>query len=185
MYWPYISLEAFATTEFNETSESFHTLTRMSAWERFTGHEFRYLVCGVSKLMYPFFWGVASLYWVFRDNMVVSSSRLEISMNLFSLLSSLSLFVQSGRVPFVVLGLFVLLFLCFPNCLFLSCLGLWHGRTSLSPLSILIHSIELFLLFLWVDSDVGNETWRNKVRNVTWIEVVQGVQWRNFVPKFP
>jgi hypothetical protein len=156
MYWPCTSLEVFAATEFDETSESFHTLTRISAWERFTGRESRYLVCDVSKLRISVLLvcDVTLLgvwYLTFRDNIVVSFSRLEISMNLFLLLSSLSLFVRSGRVSFVVRGLSILLFLCFPNYLFLSCIGPWHGRTSLSPVSILIHSIGLFLYFCrWI-----------------------------------
>jgi hypothetical protein len=134
VYWWYtdqIRVETFASTEFKETSESFHALTRMSAWERFTGctHQFfperecRYLVCDVSKLQVSVLLGsdftlLGDWYLTFREYLVVSCWRFEMPMNLFLLLSSLSLFVQSGRVPFLVRGFSILLFLCFPICLF-------------------------------------------------------------------
>jgi len=170
----YMYLFSFCAAEFLTVFEDVLTICVLKLWRRqismkrrrafspwreylpenvLLGRESRYLVWGVSKLQVSVLLGcdftlLGVWYLTFRDNTVVSSSRLEISMNLFLLLSSLSLFVQSGRVPFVVRGISILPFLCFPDCLFLSCLGPWHGRPSLSPLSILILSLKLFLVFL-------------------------------------
>jgi hypothetical protein len=81
----------------------------MSAWERFTGLESRYLCAVFQNLRYPFFWDVTSPYWVF-DTWRVETwwSSLQGSnypRTCFYFLVLCHCLCQSGRVPFVVRGL--------------------------------------------------------------------------------
>jgi hypothetical protein len=92
----------------------------------------------------------------FRESVVFLSSRVEISTNFFVLINSLSLTVRSCQVPFFG-TLFLYVFTQSRVSLMAHwCLVSWILTRSFpfSPLSFLMHSLQVFLERMQVDSDV-------------------------------